>query len=218
MYENHASSEEAIEELVELVRGFGNEIADHAYPLCRSEEMLKLTDERTILVQARKRLQAIMSAAQEGIEAVEECVRHRSSIDLESFTQALNAEDVVLAKREAEGRDIRYEIELEQADRRDYGIELNLHPTVLADSPRIAEVIRERIDEAVMITGHATLVDHEVSADAHTEGNILIRMTLNTPVVDLEKRVDRIAERCLAALDEEIRAGVSFGSMMTYPK
>lgn len=213
MFENHASSEEAIE----LVRGFGNEIVEHAYPLCRGEEMLKLTDEGTTLVQAHKKLQAIISEAQEGIEAVQDRVRYRSSIDLESFTQAVKAKDVVLTKREAEGRDIRREIELEQAERRDYKIELKLSPSPLGDSLHIADVIRERIDEAVIDVGHTTLVDHVVRTDVHIEGDILIQMTLNTPVIDLEERVDGIAEHCLAGLDEKVRAGVSFGSMATSP-
>lgn len=42
-------------------------------------------------------------------------------------------------------------------------------------------------------------------------------MTLNTPVIDLEERLDRIAEHCLAGLDEKVRAGVSFGSMAISP-
>lgn len=214
MDESQTSSAEAIDELIDFVRGYGNEVVEQAYPLCRAKEMLGLTDERTTLIQTHKKLQAIITVAQQGLEAVEDQVRHRSTIDMEAFHEAIDAEDRVFTPLESDGRDIRREMELEKAQTHDFNVEVAL--SIDANdgaSAKVAEALDSTIEDAVRNSEFTSLKEHEVGRGKPSNADVIVSMVLNTPVLDIEERVDGIINYCLAMLDTRFQRLVRRGSM-----
>lgn len=218
MNENHVFSGDALEEIIELVCSYGNEIVQHANPLCRGEEMLSLTDERTTLIQAYKKLSAIICVAKEGLESVDDLVRHRSTIDMDAFEKAVSAEGRVYAKHEAAGRDLRREMELESAQRHDYNVEVHLRVEEIMggrlsqDFVKIADALDSTVEEAATTCGYTTVKEHDVLR-TQSEDRVVVFMVLHTPVIDIEERVDQIIDHCLATLDNSLRHRIERGSM-----
>lgn len=102
--------EESRERVVELVGEYGRDLVDLSRKLRKAGTLLDLSDERTVLVHAHRRLTEIIEMATEARESIEYMVGERSTIELDEFhAEVGRAPDRVLSKRAAEAWELQRE-------------------------------------------------------------------------------------------------------------